>query len=326
VAILLRHEDIVDILTMREAIEAVRAGFQEQATGQAQVPQRITIDSTAGFGWLRVMPAILNGSGVMGYKAMHSTPKVGVRYLVALYDLRTGALLAQMDADWLTQLRTSATAGLGTDLLARADVQEAGLLGSSEQARALLRAMAAVRPFRRVRVFSPTPANREAFAREMSAALGLEVVAVDSAEAAVAGADLVGSAIRPGPQPALHAAWLAPGTHVNAISSVRPEARELEEVVWQRANVVAVDERDHVFDSGDGRAALASGSIRAADTVELRELVSGQHPGRERPEQITLLKTVGFALLDLVLANAIYRKASERGLGEDLGDFPHARA
>ena len=324
-AILLRHEHVVDLLTMEEAIEAVRAGFREQAAGQAQVPQRITIDSTAGFGWLRVMPAILNGSGVMGYKAMHSTPKVGVRYLVALYDLRSGALLAQMDADWLTQLRTSATAGLGTDLLARADVQQVGLLGSSEQARALLRAMAAVRPFRRVKVFSPTPANRDAFAREMSEALGLEIVAVESAEAAVAGADLVGSAIRPGPRPALSAEWLAPGVHVNAISAVRPEARELAEVVWQRADVVAVDERDHVFDSGDGRAALAGGSIRAEDTVELWELVSGKHPGRERSDQVTLLKTVGFALLDLVLANAIYQRARTRGLGEDLGEFPQAR-
>jgi len=290
------------------------------------VPQRITIDSTAGFGWLRVMPAILNGLGVMGYKAMHSTPRVGVRYLVALYDLRSGALLAQMDADWLTQLRTSATAGLGTDLLARAEVQRVGILGSGEQARALLRAMAAVRPFRRVMVFSPTPANRETFARDMSEALDLEVVAVDSAEAAIEGADLVGSAIRPGPRPALSAEWLSPGVHVNAISSVRPEARELDEAVWRKADVVAVDERDHVFDSGDGRAALASGSIRADDTVELWELVSGKRPGRERPDQITLLKTVGFALLDLVLADAIYKKAKERGLGEDLGEFPHARA
>jgi ornithine cyclodeaminase/alanine dehydrogenase-like protein (mu-crystallin family) len=325
VAILLRHEDVVDILTMAEAIEAVRAGFREQAAGQAQVPQRITIDSTAGFGWLRVMPAVLNGSGVMGYKAMHSTPRVGVRYLVALYDLRSGALLAEVDGDWLTQIRTSATAGVGTDLLARADVEQVGLLGSSEQARALLRAMAAVRPFRRVRVFSPTPANREAFAREMSAALGLEVVAVDSPEAAVAGADLVGSAIRPGSEPALRAAWLTPGVHVNAISSVRPEARELDEAVWRQADVAAVDERDHAFDSGDGRAALASGSIRAEDAVELWQLVSGQHPGRQRPDQVTLLKTVGFALLDLVLADAIYRRARERGLGEELGDFPHAR-
>jgi ornithine cyclodeaminase/alanine dehydrogenase-like protein (mu-crystallin family) len=89
--------------------------------------------------------------------------------------------------------------------------------------------------------------------------------------------------------------------------------------------VVGVDDREHVFDSGDGRAALASGSIRPDDTAELWELVSGRRPGRQRPEQITLFKSVGTGLQDLAVAGALYQRARERGLGQELGEFPHAR-
>jgi ornithine cyclodeaminase/alanine dehydrogenase-like protein (mu-crystallin family) len=112
---------------------------------------------------------------------------------------------------------------------------------------------------------------------------------------------------------------------VTAISAVRPEARELDEAIWARADVVGVDDRDHVLDSGDGRAALAGGSLQASDAAELWELVSGRRPGRQRPEQITLFKSVGTGLQDLAVAGAVYRRARERGLGQDLGEFPPAR-
>ncbi len=323
--LLLRHEEVADLLTLDETIATVRAGLVEQAAGQAQVPPRITIDSTSGHGWLRLMPTILNGSGVMGYKAMHATPGVGVRYLVALYDLASGELLAQMDADWLTSRRTAATAAVGTDLLARETIDEAGLLGSGEQARALLAALSCVRRPRRVKVFSPTPANRERFAAAMSAQLGLEVVPVETAAAAARGSDLVASGVRAGTAPVLFADWLAPGAHVTAISAVRPEARELDAEVWRRAAVAGVDDREHVLGSGDGAAAVASGAVRPDDLVELWELVGGRRPGRQHADQITLFKSVGTALQDLCLAAAIYRRARERGLGTDLGPWPHAR-
>src|SRR5262249_12009625 len=115
VTLLLKHEDVAELLSLDETIAAVPSGVVEQARGAVQVPPRTTTDAASGHGWLRLMPAILNGSGLMGYKAMHSTPGVGVRYLVALYDLKTGELLAQMDADWLTSRRTAATAAVATD-------------------------------------------------------------------------------------------------------------------------------------------------------------------------------------------------------------------
>jgi len=261
----------------------------------------------------------------MGYKAMHSTPGVGVRYVVSLIELHSGEVAALVDADWLTSRRTAATAAVAMDLLAPPHASQVGLLGSSEQARSLLSALSRVRELSRVKVYSPNPAHREHFAGEMGQQLNLPITPVDSAAAAVGESDLVAVAIRPGSTPALYADWLMPGAHVTAISAVRPQARELEDAVWRRSAVVAVDDRAHVFESGDGRSALASGSIDPEQAVELWELVGGRHPGRQAAEEITLFKSVGTALQDVALAAALYQRAQERGLGEELGDFPHAR-
>jgi alanine dehydrogenase len=322
--LLLSHEDVVGLLTPADAIEAVRAGLAEQAAGQVQLPPRTTIDYTSGRGWLRLMPAIMNGSGYMGFKAMHSTPKLGVRYWIALYEMDSGALLAQIDADWITSHRTSAMVAVATDALANRDARAMGLLGSSEQAQAMARAVTAVRTFRTVQVYSPNREHREAFAAGIRSELGIEARAVDSAEEA-AGADVVCVAIRAGSEPVYPAGWLHPGVHLNAISAVRPEAREIGDEVWSRADVVAVDDRGHVLDSGDGRSGLASGQLREDRMAELWQVVSGQAPGRTSAEQVTLFKSVGTALQDLSLAIAIFTRARERGIGQQLPDFPHIR-
>jgi ornithine cyclodeaminase/alanine dehydrogenase len=323
--LLLRHEEIAGLLTPDETIAAVRAALVEQDAGAVDLPPRITADSSAGRGWLRLMPTLLNRSGYMGYKAMHSTPGVGVRYLVALYAMASGELLALVDADWITAARTAAVAAVATDVLAHPHIRQAGILGSSHQARALLTALSRVRALPSVRVYSPTAANRERFAAAMSGELDIPVVAVDSLDALLAGCDLLGCAIRPGGTPVLYGDALAPGAHVNALSSVRPESRELDDSVWRRADRIVVDDRAHAFESGDGQSALDSGSTHLEDTAELWEVIAGRRPGRRSADDVTLFKAVGTGLLDLALAIALYERARERGLGAEVGAFPHLR-
>jgi len=323
--LLLQHHEIIGLLSPEEIIETLRAALIEQSKGMVQLPPRTTVDSSSGHGWLRMMPAILNGSNVMGFKAMHSTPGVGVGYYVALYDLPTGELLAEIDADWLTAQRTAATAALGADMLAAKDIGSVGILGSGEQARSMLIAASKVRRLSKARVFSPTPANREAFVEKMSQDLGLDITAVDSAEEAVVGCDLLLSVYRAGGEPLVSADWIGPGMHICAASSVRPAARELEDQVWRKASAVAVDDREHAFESGDGRSALASKSFSREQAVELWELVSGQKTGRTSKTDITLFKSVGTALQDLAIAKAIYDRAKVKGLGHDVGRFPRMR-
>ena len=323
--LILKHEDIAGLLSIGEVIEAVRGAFVEQARGGVQVPPRVTIDSSSGHGWLRVMPAILNGSGIMGYKAMHSTPAVGVRYLVALYDLATGTLLAQLDADWLTAQRTAATVAIATDLLSNATIRSLGILGSGEQAKTMLAAVAHLRNLPRVKVFSPNPLHRQRFAAEMERKLDTVVEPVEHPEQAVRDCDLVISVFRAGREPMLSAAWIDPGTHINAASSVRPEAREIEDAVWHKCTRVIVDDRAHAFESGDGLSALAHAVIRPEDTLELWQVAGAGVPGRRTASDITLFKSVGTALQDLALAAAIYRRAKACDLGTEIGEFPHVR-
>jgi ornithine cyclodeaminase/alanine dehydrogenase-like protein (mu-crystallin family) len=113
--------------------------------------------------------------------------------------------------------------------------------------------------------------------------------------------------------------------HICAASSVRPAARELEDDIWRKAAVVAVDDRAHAFESGDGRSAIASRSFDPERAVELWELVSGQKRGRSADTQVTLFKSVGTALQDLAIAKAVYYRARQKGLGRELGRFPKMR-
>jgi ornithine cyclodeaminase/alanine dehydrogenase-like protein (mu-crystallin family) len=322
--LLLTHDDVSGLLPAAGAIAAVRAGLLEQAAGQVQLPPRTTTDYTSGKGWLRLMPVVMNGSGYMGFKAMHSTAGVGVRYWIALYAMDSGELLAYVDADWITSHRTSAMVAVATDALANPDAQALGLLGSSEQAKAMVQAVAAVRTFNRVKVFSPNREHREAFARSIRSQLNVDAEAVESAQQA-AEADVLCMAIRAGAQPVFPAGWLHPGLHLNGISSVRPEAREIDDAVWAEADVVVVDDRGHVLESGDGRDGLASGQLQESRIAELWQIVSGQKPGRQNDKQVTLFKSVGTALQDLSLAIAVYQAARERGAGRELGEFPHLR-
>ena len=189
----------------------------------------------------------------------------------------------------------------------------------------MLAAVARIRKAEHVKVFSPTVANRQKFADAMSEQLGVAVTAVDTARDAVADSDLLVSVFRTGTEPLIDAAWIKAGAHVNAGSSIRPEARELKDQVWSVCAVVAVDDRAHVFESGDGRSAIANASIAPERTVELWELIGGAKVGRRETKDITLFKGVGTALQDLALADAIYRRAKERRLGQDIGAFPRVR-
>jgi ornithine cyclodeaminase/alanine dehydrogenase-like protein (mu-crystallin family) len=189
----------------------------------------------------------------------------------------------------------------------------------------MLAAVAQVRTFSKVNVFSPTAANRKKFADYMGAKLNLNISPVDSAERAVKGYDLVLSVFRAGSKPVLCGEWLESGSHLCSVSAVRPVAREIEDNVWSRSTTVVLDDKQHVFESGDGISALQSRAIDKERTAELWEIVGKHKPGRRDPGDITLYKGVGYALQDLVVAKAVYERAKSLGLGKDAGEFPRLR-
>jgi alanine dehydrogenase len=329
--LLLTHEDVCAAVTMADAVEAMERAFREQGEGQVTQPQRLNVK--AGKGWLRVGPAVLEGSGWMGFKAMNLCPGQGVRYMISLYTVADGALQAIVDAQHLTTLRTGGTSAVATRLLARPEPTMVAVLGSGVEARAQLEAMHAIGLARAARVWSPTPANRERFAAEMSAALGIPVEAVGDGRAAVRGtggngadvAGLVVAAVR-SPQTVLAAEWLEPGAHVNSVGTARPDQREIDPATFTRAAVVAVDTREGVF--GEAGDAIAAREVFGPEQAhELADVVVGRTPRRTSPEQITLFKSVGTAVQDVALAAVVYERARARGLGQELAPgFPHAKA
>ena len=319
--LLLSHGDVRACIDMTGAIAAMEAGFLEEGEGFAKLPQRINMK--AGKGWLRVGPVALERSGWMGFKAMNLAAGRGVRYQVHLYEIESGALLAIMDAQHLTTLRTGATSAVATKRLARPGLADVALLGSGPEAQAQLEAMRALGIVRRARVFSPTAANRERLAAEYRTAHGMDIAAVDSAAAAVDGADIVLAAVKSS-QTVLQGAWLRPGTHVNSVGTARPDQREIDVETFTRSHRIVVDTREGVF--GEAGDAVAARDAVASETVtELAALVASGAGGRSDADEITLFKSVGTGLQDIGLAAAIYAAARARGVGTDIGEFPYLK-
>jgi alanine dehydrogenase len=318
---LLTHEQVKSLVGMSDAIECMERVFREEGEGHSVVPPRLNMKT--GRGWLRVGPAALEASGWMGFKAMNLVPGAGVRYQVHLYEIASGALLAIMDAQHLTTLRTGATSAVATRRLARPGAAVVALLGSGVEARAQLEAMQADGKVGSARIFSPTAANRERLAAEFRERFGMKVVAVGSAEEAVAGADLILAAVK-STAPVLSGQWLRPGSHINSVGTARRDQREIDADTFARCARIVVDTKEGVFgEAGDAFAAREH--IRMEDVHELARLVTGEVPGRGSDAEITLFKSVGTGLQDIAIAALIYRRSLERSIGTDLGEFPYLK-
>lgn len=316
--LLIRHEEVVSSTSMADAIVAMESAFLEEGNGGVTLPARINVK--AGKGWLRVGPVVLEHSGWMGFKAMNLVPGQGVRYQVHLYRIETGELLAIMDAQHLTTLRTGATSAVATRRLARKGPATIALIGAGAEARAQLEAMQALGIVRQVRVYSRTPTSREALATDFRAQYGMDMKVVDSGREAVEGSDIVLAAVKSS-ETVLFGEWLKPGMHVNSVGTARRDQREIDPEVFSRSEVIVVDTREGVFGEA-GDAVAAKDVVKPEDVYELCALVSGKAPMRSNDEQITLFKSVGTGVQDIALAAVVYQNALKAGLGISIDGFP----
>jgi ornithine cyclodeaminase/alanine dehydrogenase-like protein (mu-crystallin family) len=321
--LILRNDDLVDLLTPERTRTALLAALHEQADGKVDLPARLTVDSQDG-SWMRLMPAIHNASSMMGFKAMTVAPDVGMRAFIGLIDLANGSVVALLDADSLTTLRTAETAAIATDLFAPAEIESLALLGSGTIAAGVVRALARVRTLPRVDVFSPNPEHCRDFARRLSAELAIDVRAAESARAALRPANLICGAYRAPNVPAIDVADLRSHVHINSLSSVRPEAREVTADVWRACSCVVLDHRAGVAQSGDGLSVLRDHPFDLDRAPELWEIVRDGNC-RSSEDGRTMYKSVGTASQDISLATAAYRLATAAGIGENIRDFPALR-
>jgi alanine dehydrogenase len=293
---ILDEDAVRGLLRMEELIPAIARGLADLSGGKVVQPMRVMMPIVDHGGFLGVMPAY---SGALGAKLVTFYPNnQGIpshHATILLFRPETGEPLCVMDGRLITEMRTAAMSAVATRLLARTDASVLGILGSGVQARGHLEALRLVRTFREVRAWSPR--NARAFAERF----GIQAAA--SAEEAVRGADVIVVATT-SETPVLRGDWLAPGAHVNAVGAPRPTWRELDDDVLQRSRLYVDQHEAATRESGD---VIAAGTVYA----EIGEVVAGTKEGRRSADEITLFKSVGIALADVVSADLVYRRAAE---------------
>jgi len=313
--------DVRRALPMKEAVDAMRSAFAALSAGKAVVPLRSHLEVPEHQGVLLLMPCYLPSANALSLKAVsvfdrnpaHGLPRI--QALVTLYDGSTGRALAVMDGAAVTALRTGAASGAATDLLARPDAATVAIFGAGVQARTQLEAVCAVRAIRTVRVFDTMPGAADAYACEMSAAVGVEVLAAASASQAVHQADIICVATS-SKTPVFADADLKPGVHINAVGSYQPTVQEIPTETVLRARVIVDHRESALAETGDLLVPIRQGCY-SADRVaaELGEVVSGAKPGRTTADEITFFKSVGVAIQDLAAASRILTNARQLRLG-----------
>jgi alanine dehydrogenase len=312
--LLLTEEDVRRLLTMDMALEAVEQGLRKLALDEAANTPRARVQTDHAM--LHIMSAASKSLGVMGAKLYSTSRRNPARFILPLFDGKTGALLCLMQADYLGQMRTGAASGIATQYMARPDATEVGLFGSGKQARTQVQAICRVRRIRQVQVYSPHEERRRAFAAEMSELCQTEVVPVSRPEMAAEKKDIIITATT-SREPVLTGHWIAEGTHLNAIGSNFIGKAEIDSVSVRRCAVIAVDSKDQArLEAGDFQQALEEGSLRWADVRELGQIIVGRYPGRKHPQDVTLFKSLGIAIEDVAVAARIYARAQAEGVGK----------
>ena len=311
----LTEDDVSRLVTMDLALEAVGAAFRKLGCDEAEnVPRRRCQTDLVV---LHVLPAAIKTLGAIGYKA-YTTSKQGARFHVTLFDPKSGGMMAIVEADLLGQFRTGAATGIATKKLARADARTVGCLGTGKQARTQVLAVCKVRTIVRVKVHGRDAVRRSAFAAQLSVETGVEVVAVESAEEAVRGQDIVITATS-AREPILKGEWIAEGCHVNLVGSNFLTKTETDVELFRRATLVAVDSKEQArLEAGDFVAALNEGVLKWSDVLEFAPLLVGRYPGRESPEAITVFKSLGLGIQDLALAIKLLDLARKQGIGREI--------
>ena len=324
--LILTERDLARVLDVRVAIRVVRQAFRAMATGHAIMPPKLYLTLPRGDDF-RAMPAYVHRPPAAGVKWVNVHPRnprhglPTVMAVIVLNDPDTGVPLAIMDGLLITKLRTAAAAAVAAQALARRGSRVVGLVGCGAQADAQLEALAALFPLRHARVWGFRPAEAPRFCRMMRRRLpSIRFEPVTGIEPCVRHADLVVT-ITTSHRPLVLRAWVADGTHLNAVGADAPGKQELDPAILRDAMVI-VDEREQSIHGGELNVPVRRGQYRPRQIhASLGDVLLGRRSGRRRPEQITVFDSTGLAVHDVALAAEAVRLARRRGIGHRLTLF-----
>ena len=317
--IVLSDSEVRELLDVESCVAAMEEVLTALARGELFQPLRSIVWPPGANGGIGLMPSYRGGDApAYALKEIVVTPDNPTRGLdahqgaVLLHDGETGELIGLLNASPVTAIRTAAVSAVATRALARPDSKRVAILGAGVQARAHVDAMRAVLDDPEIRIW----ARRLEAAEELAAEVGATVD--PSADSAVFGAEVVCTTTS-AKEPVLAKRWLAPGTHVNAVSSSIKTTRELDTETMASASLF-VDRRESTLnESGDYLLAAAEGAIGPDDIkAELGEVLAGTMPGREHEDELTVFKSLGIGVEDLAVAELVVRGARERGIGTEV--------
>jgi len=243
---------------------------------------------------------------------------------ILLMDPQTGALQALLDGRFITESRTAAVSAVSSRLLARKTAASVAIIGTGVQARSHLDALSRVHRLRQVTVWSPNKLRREAFVAEARTAIwgsdpGQTLSAADHAGEAIVGADII-VLVTSSPTPVLESGWVKPGAHVISVGACRPSQREMDPALVARARLFVDSRAAALVEAGDVVMGMQERRFGADHIVaELGELLADETlPRRRSDTEVTIFKSLGLAVEDVVAANLAYRRAVERNVGQVL--------
>ena len=316
--IVLSEHDVRELLDMESCIEAMAEVLTALARDELFQPLRSVARPPGAGGFIGLMPAYRGGSSsAYSLKEIVVVPDNPTRGLdahqgsVILHDGETGQLVALMNASPVTEIRTAAVSAVATRALARPDAQRVAILGAGVQARAHVHAMRAVLDDPEVRIWARRLEAAETLAGEVGATVS------PSADAALFGAEVVCTATAAA-DPVIERRWLARGAHVNAVGAFGP-GRELDTETVATSSFFTDRRESALNEGGDYGAAAAEGAI-GPDHIkaELGEVLTGEHPGREHEDELTVFKSYGIGVEDLATAELVVQRARERGVGVEV--------
>jgi alanine dehydrogenase len=322
--LILSEKEVQSLIDIDELIEALEQAHVQYSTGKAVMPVRLVVPLPQIQGRITSMPGYLSEDKALGMKVVtyfQNNPRQDLPAILAtimLFSAETGKMIAAMDGGYITAIRTAGASAMATKALANPQTPVLGILGAGVQARAHIRALCHIRKFTKIKIHSPSGTSAMTVKNDLEPQVGVGIEVAGSAEAAVRNADLVVT-VTTAKEPIVKPDWLAPGAHVNAVGSHRPDLREIDGATLASSKVV-VDSRAAIMaECGDILLALKENSITEKNIhAEIGEVLARLKPGRTGAGEVTLYKSVGIAVQDVAMAKLIYHKALERKVGTNV--------
>ncbi len=321
---LLTEQHVHSLLPLSDLIPAMESALAKFSSGDVLQPVRSVLTVGPTQAYYGLMPAFIPSPASMGAKIVtvfsenHKKGLPSHLATILLFDPDSGSLIAMMDGRYITEARTAAVSAVSARFLANADASTLALIGSGVQARSHLEALQHVRQIKDIRVWSPRQQSRDQFVDEMTPGVPVPIRACATAEAAVAGADLIVLATS-SKTPVVEAHWVAGGAHVMCVGACRPDQREMAPALVKRGRLYVDSRAAALVESGDVVMNIAEGLFDKTHVRgEIGELVLGRVPGRGSESEVTIFKSLGMAVEDVVAADLVFRRALETGAGTEL--------